>query len=144
MHKTKEIVKAEINEIVARPLTVSAVGVLGELIDIYKDIEYIEYMHCKEAHMEWEEHESERTDHENAESLSDEAIKKISDSLVAYKKAKGEYSKRSDAVTKRNMINTLQEVMDSYNYAIHGTWDRTDTEEERAIIKDYVSKRFLA
>lgn len=34
------------------------------------------------------------------------------------------------------------DAMDSYNYEIHGTWDGTDTNAERALIKEYTSKRF--
>lgn len=137
MYKIKETIKKEIDAIVDRPMTVSGVELLGQLIDIYKDAEYIEYMHCKESHMKWEEMHS-----ENYDDTHDDAMDKISDSIVAYKKAKDHFAKKKDASTKKDMINALQEVMDSYNYAIHGTWDGTDTEEERALIKEYTTKRF--
>lgn len=137
MHKIKDIVKQEIDDIVAKPLSVKAVEVLGELIDIYKDIEYIDYMHCKESHMKWEEMHSDEYG-----VAHDDAMDKIKNSIVAYKKAKEDFNKKNDAITKNAMINALQELMDSYNYAIHGTWDGTDTNEERALIKEYTSKRF--
>lgn len=49
MYKLKSTIKSEIDDMLEKPLTVAMVHTLGELVDIYKDVEYIEYMHCKEV-----------------------------------------------------------------------------------------------
>lgn len=131
MYKLKNTVKAEIDDMLEKPLTVSRVHTLGELIDIYKDVEYIEYMHCKEAALA-------------DKGVSNDALKHISDSIVTYSDAKATWLKNRDTVSKSAMLNALQAVMEGYRSAMHEMLEHTDTEEEKAVIKDAVLKRFVS
>lgn len=142
MDKLKHIVKAEIDDITNHSLSPALVGVLGELVDIYKDIEYIEYMHCKEQHMRIEE--SRMYDKDSGDGVSASEMRYVEDSLNAYKNSKKNYLMHRDVASKNKMLHDLQAVMDSYGVAIKDVWNGSDSDEERVLIKDAVTKRFLS
>lgn len=131
MYKLKSTIKSEIDYMLEKPLTVARVHTLGELVDIYKDVEYIEYMHCKEAALA------------NG-GVSNDALKQISDSIVTYSDAKATWLKNRDTVSKSAMLNALQAVMEGYRNAMHEMLEHTSTDEEKAVIKDAVLKRFVS
>lgn len=141
MDKLKHIVKAEIDDITNHSLSPALVGVLGQLVDIYKDIEYIEYMHCKEQHMRIEES---RMNNDVGDGVSDSEMRYVKDSLNAYKNSKKNYLMHRDVASKNKMLHDLQAVMDSYGVAIKDVWNGSDSEEEKALIKEAVTKRFLS
>ena len=141
MDKLKHIVKAEIDDITNRSLSPALVGVLGQLVDIYKDIEYIEYMYCKEQHMRIEES---HMYNDAGDGVSASEMRYVEDSLNAYKNSKKNYLMHRDAASKNKMLHDLQAVMDSYGVAIKDVWNGSDSEEERVLIKDAVTKRFLS
>lgn len=141
MDKLKHIVKAEIDDITNHSLSPALVGVLGELVDIYKDIEYIEYMHCKEQHMRIEES---HMNNDTGDGVSASEMRYVEDSLNAYKNSKKNYLMHRDVASKNKMLHDLQAVMDSYGVAIKDVWNGSDSDEERVLIKDAVTKRFLS
>lgn len=141
MDKLKHIVKAEIDDITNHNLSPALVGVLGQLVDIYKDIEYVEYMHCKEQHMCIEES---HMNNDTGDGVSASEMRYVEDSLNAYKNSKKNYLTHRDAASKNKMLHDLQAVMDSYGVAIKDVWNGSDSEEERVLIKDAVTKRFLS
>ena len=141
MDKLKHIVKAEIDDITNHSLSPALVGVLGQLVDIYKDIEYVEYLHCKEQHMRIEES---HMYNDVGDGVSASEMRYVEDSLNAYKNSKKNYLTHRDAASKNKMLHDLQAVMDSYGVAIKDVWNGSDSEEERVLIKDAVTKRFLS
>lgn len=141
MDKLKHIVKAEIDDITNHSLSPALVDVLGELVDIYKDIEYIEYMHCKEQHMRIEES---HMNNDAGDGVSASEMRYVEDSLNAYKNSKKNYLMHRDVASKNKMLHDLQAVMDSYGVAIKDVWNGSDSDEERVLIKDAVTKRFLS
>jgi hypothetical protein len=141
MDKLKHIVKVEIDDITNHSLSPALVGVLGQLVDIYKDIEYVEYMHCKEQHMRIEES---HMYNDVGDGVSASEMRYVEDSLNAYKNSKKNYLTHRDAASKNKMLHDLQAVMDSYGVAIKDVWNGSDSEEERVLIRDSVTKRFLS
>ena len=141
MDKLKHIVKAEIDDITNHSLSPALVGVLGQLVDIYKDIEYVEYLHCKEQHMRIEES---HMYNDAGDGVSASEMRYVEDSLNAYKNSKKNYLTHRDAASKNKMLHDLQAVMDSYGVAIKDVWNGSDSEEERVLIRDSVTKRFLS
>lgn len=141
MDKLKHIVKAEIDDIANRSLSPALVGVLGQLVDIYKDIEYVEYLHCKEQHMRIEES---HMNNDTGDGVSASEMRYVEDSLNAYKNSKKNYLMHRDVASKNKMLHDLQAVMDSYSVAIKDVWNGSDSDEERVLIKDAVTKRFLS
>lgn len=136
MHKLKEVVKTEIDDIVKSGITSGNIEILGELVDIYKDVENIEYWECKEKYYKAKE-EMDANIASRATSVQD----LVSSSMDSYMTSKRAYERSKDATDKKRMLTDLKMLLENYGVALKDLWLNSSSDDERAIIKDISGKQ---
>ena len=127
MHEVKERVHSEIKELLESELTPKGVTILGELVDIVKDIKYMDYLDCKMKRYSMEM---------GCESGYD--TKDFVKDLHDYEVKRADFLKSKDATRKAAMQNCLTAMIEKYCNILKEMWDLFSLEEEKEIIRKYV------
>lgn len=127
MHEVKERVHSEIKEILESELTPKSVTILGELVDIVKDIKYMDYLDCKMKRYSMEM---------GGESGYD--TKGFVKDLHDYEMKRADFLKSKDATRKTAMQNSLSAMIEKYGNTLKEMWDLFSLEEEKEIVRKYV------
>lgn len=124
MHELKNRVHTEIKEVLDHELTPKSVEVLGELVDIVKDIKYMEYLDCKIAHYAKEgTNRTENPMHDFIKDFRDYEIKRA------------DYMKTKDASRKVAMQSSLSDMIHKHGDMLKDLWDLFGMDEEKEIIR---------
>lgn len=124
MHEIMERVHTEIKEVLGTELNPRSVEVLGELVDIVKDIKYIEYLECKMA----------RYSKEDTSKTGTSMIDFMND-FRDYELKRTDYIKTKDATRKAAMQTSLSAMISKYRDTLKEMWDLFTLEEEKEIIR---------
>lgn len=120
-------VHSEIKELLESELTPKSVTILGELVDIVKDIKYMDYLDCKMKRYSMEM---------GGESGYD--TKSFVKDLHDYEVRRADFLKSKDATRKAAMQNCLSAMIEKYGNTLKEMWDLFSLEEEKEIIRKYV------
>lgn len=126
MHEVKERVYKEIHEILESELTPKGVTILGELVDIVKDIKYMDYLECKMEHYAHED---------KGESGYD--IKSFMRDYHDYELKRADYLKTRDTTRKAAMQKSLSDMIEKHGNVPKDMWDLFCLEEEKEIIRHH-------
>lgn len=126
MHKIKEMLCDEVHEIEKHELSPNRVHLLGEMIDILKDLKYMEYLDCK-----MERYMKEGT----VDSSHD--IKSFLREYHTYETKKSDYIKTKDASKKFAMQNCLSDLFIKHGDLIKDMVDLFTLEEEKEVVRKY-------
>lgn len=126
MHKIKEILYEEVHDMEKHELSPKGVQLLGEMIDILKNLKYMEYLDCKiECYMK----EGTRD--------SGHDIKSFLREYHSYETKRSDYIKTKDASKKVAMQNCLSDMFVKYGDFIKEVVDLFTLEEEKEIVRKY-------
>lgn len=125
MYEIMERVHTEIKEVLGTELNPRSVEVLGELVDIVKDIKYIEYLECKMA----------RYNKEGTYKTGTSMIDFMND-FRDYELKRTDYIKTKDATKKEAMQSSLSAMISKYRDTLKEMWDLFTLEEEKEIIRN--------
>lgn len=127
MHEVKERVHSEIKELLESELTPKSVTILGELVDIVKDIKYMDYLDCKMKRYSMEM---------GGESGFDTKV--FVKDLHDYEVKRADFLRSKDATRKAAMQNCLTAMIEKYGNTLKEMWDLFSLEEEKEVVRKYV------
>lgn len=126
MHKIKEMLYEEVHEIENHELSTKSVQILGEMIDILKDLKYMEYLDCK----------MERYTKEGTAATSHD-IKSLLREYHDYETKKLDYIRTKDASKKLAMQNCLSDLFIKYGDILKEMIDLFTLDEEKEVVRKY-------
>lgn len=135
MHKLMENIKTELHSIGEKGFTASNLDTAGKLVDMYKDLKYVEYMGDKEGLYGMEESEMRSAKVERkADARFDRNINELYDRYLWCKK---EYARDGSAVHKDKVVESLEKLMSEICDLMFDISKDADFKAERDVVTKY-------
>ena len=138
MHKLMEKIEKELHDFGEKGLSKDNVPLVGELVDMYKDLKYVEYMGFTEgAYHEVKEEMmpgKSRTIERRADARFDRNINELYDKSLWCKK---EYARDHSEIHKEKVIKALEELMSEICDLMFDISKDADFKAERDVVLKY-------
>ena len=138
MHKLMEKIEKELHDFGEKGLSKDNVPLVGELVDMYKDLKYVEYMGFTEGayHEVKEEMMPSRTAavERRADARFDRNINELYDNYLLCKK---EYARDGSAVHREKVTDALEKLMSEICDLLFDISKDADFKAERDVVMKY-------
>lgn len=135
MHKLLERIENELHEFGEKGISKDNVAIIGELVDMYKDLKYVEHMHKKEDLYDGEGSEMKAENMERrADSRFDRNINELYDKYLWCKK---EYARDGSEVHKGKVVESLEKLMSEVCDLLFDIYRDCDFKAERDVLEKY-------